>query len=372
MPQGNAIVTRDDSTNFKVLHTFQGKPNDGAFPLASLVDMNGTLYGTTLLGGTDHAGTVFSVTKNGTVQLLHSFTKAPDGAHPEASLIDVKGTLYGTTYGGGGERRGTVFSVTAGGVEQVLHRFLGKGTHGGHPVAALVDVNGTLYGTTRVGGHYRDGTVFSVTTSGTETVLHNFDRASGPWFPVASLVDVGGTLYGTAEYGGAYNNGVVFSITPDRAFNVVYSFGNGTDGKNPRAGLIDVGGTLYGTTSSGGTYNEGTVFSLTPSGTETVLHSFGNGSDGRSPYTSLVDVGGTLYGTTEGGGSSSCSCGTVYSISGSGAETILHGFTGGSGGSQPNGLVAVGGVLYGTTEFGGSSKQCHYHGGCGLVFASTP
>jgi hypothetical protein len=40
-----------------------------------------------------------------------------DGAGPQSGLIDVKGTLYGTTYAGGGngcsgEGCGTVYSIT--------------------------------------------------------------------------------------------------------------------------------------------------------------------------------------------------------------------------------------------------------------------
>ena len=43
--------------------------------------------------------------------VLHSFAGAPDGAYPDASLIDVKGTLYGTTDSGGSYGDGTVFAL---------------------------------------------------------------------------------------------------------------------------------------------------------------------------------------------------------------------------------------------------------------------
>jgi uncharacterized repeat protein (TIGR03803 family) len=94
--------------------------------------------------------------------VLHSFNKA-DGAYPVASLIEVKGTLYGTTSGGGVNGSGTVFSVTPDGTEHVLHSF-GSGSDGGSPLASLVDVNGTLYGTTFLGGGgaFGLGTVFAL------------------------------------------------------------------------------------------------------------------------------------------------------------------------------------------------------------------
>jgi uncharacterized repeat protein (TIGR03803 family) len=86
--------------------------------------------------------------------------------------------------------------------------------------------------------------------------------------------------------------------------------------------LLEVNGTLYGTTWVGGTYGLGTVFSMTTSGKEHVLHSF-NGSDGAHPETDLIDVNGTLYGTTHVGGfkwgckpniNGTAGCGTVFAL----------------------------------------------------------
>jgi uncharacterized repeat protein (TIGR03803 family) len=56
---------------------------------------------------------------------------------------------------------------------------------------------------------------------------------------------------------------------------------------------------LYGTTSTGGAYNRGTVFGVTSSGQETLLHSFRAGG-GEDPQAGLISVDGTLYGTTFG------------------------------------------------------------------------
>jgi uncharacterized repeat protein (TIGR03803 family) len=54
-----------------------------------------------------------------------------------------------------------------------LYNF-GTGSDGQQPKAALIDVNGVLYGTTYAGGVYSDGTVFSMSTTGTEKVLYSF------------------------------------------------------------------------------------------------------------------------------------------------------------------------------------------------------
>src|ERR1700693_5481660 len=89
--------------------------------------------------------------------VLHSFSHGADGEDPAANLIDVNGTLYGTTYGGGTYGEGTVFSVDpASGAETVLHAF-GQGMDGQAPAARVIDVNGTLYGTTFIGGAYCQG-----------------------------------------------------------------------------------------------------------------------------------------------------------------------------------------------------------------------
>jgi uncharacterized repeat protein (TIGR03803 family) len=96
-------------------------------------------------------------------KVVYSFGAAPDGNSPQASLIDVGGTLYGTTYFGGTDSSscGTIFSITPDGTEKVLHS-VGSGSDGSTPQAALIDVSGTLYGTTSSGGTVGDGTVFAL------------------------------------------------------------------------------------------------------------------------------------------------------------------------------------------------------------------
>jgi uncharacterized repeat protein (TIGR03803 family) len=94
----------------------------------------------------------------------------PDGQNPYGNLIEVNGRLYGTTDNGGVYGNGTVFRISPTGKEVVLHSFGTTGTDGKHPVAGLLNVNGTLYGTTKYGGPYKapdtlqhGGTVFALT-----------------------------------------------------------------------------------------------------------------------------------------------------------------------------------------------------------------
>jgi uncharacterized repeat protein (TIGR03803 family) len=394
----HAIAYRIEPANsYRVLHRFNDlglgthhRAYNGANPYGDLIDVNGTLYGTTEFGGGGFCveggcGTVYSISTAGAHTVLSRFADgAGGGANPIAGLIVLNGTLYGTTFDSGtgsGGTGGSVYSVTTTGTVKALHTFAG-GSDGANPWAGLVAVKGLLYGTTTAGGGntsecaflYGCGTVYSISTSGTYAMLYSFSFEGGavPW---AGLINVNGTLYGSTEYGGdrscsEYGCGVVFSITARGKERVLHSFTGGSDGGYPYAGLINVKGLLYGTTIGGGTYGKGTVYSITTIGTEKVLYSLAGGSDGARPYAGLIDVKGTLYGTTTEGGGAGCGgngCGTIYSISTAGTEAVLHSFGGSPDGASPYaGLIDVNGTLYGTTA-GGGGPRCGTSG-CGTVF----
>ena len=361
-------------SSYASLYSF-GESPDGSNPVAGVIHRDGLpIYGTTAYGGADNAGTVFSFS-GGTETVLHSFDRN-DGARPWAGLIAVNGTLYGTTTLGGGGNCvggcGVVFSIAADGTEKVVHIFGGKSSDGSHPQASLIDVNGTLYGTTFEGGTLDHGTAFSITTDGTEKVLHSFGHGEDGVLPAAPLIDAGGTLYGTTYFGGARSRGTVFSMTTDGTEKVLHSFTGGSDGEYPRAPLIYINGRLYGTTKKGGTFSGGTVFDISTDGHETVLHSFGYGIDGIHPEGGLRDFNSTLYGTTVNGGAygdyyNFDGYGTIFLITLGGYERVVHSFGNGYDGAHPEaGLRNVSGMgLVGTTRNGGVN-------GLGTVFELTP
>ncbi len=377
---------------FNVLYSFQGPPADGEGPSEALLNVNGTLYGTTAYGGPNGAGTVFSITTSGKETVLYSFKGgSADGAAPSAPLINVNGTLYGATGYAGANDKGVIFAFTTSGKETVLYSFKGGSTDGANPSGALLNVNGILYGTTVSGGSRSCGgggcgTVFSITTSGKEVMRYRFKGGTTDGqSPNGGLVNAHGKLYGTTNAGGAnciYKGpdcGTVFSVATSGKETVLHSFkGAPKDGQNPDGGLIYVNGRLYGTTTGGGhspcdpSQGCGTAFALTLSGSETLLHSFGDGADGVAPQSALIDVNGMLYGTTPYGGSSGW--GTLFEISTSGKERVLHRFNGGAGYYPVAGLINVNGTLYGTASEGGSGF-CGSDGsdpGCGIAFALMP
>jgi uncharacterized repeat protein (TIGR03803 family) len=358
-----------------VLHNFASPPY-GAYPAWGVIrDSAGNLYGTTNGaysdvggGGTNNAGVVFEVNASGDETVLYSFSGGADGSSPNGLIRDPAGNLYGTASGGGASGAGVVFKIDRSGNETVLYSFTG-GNDGGSPYAGLVrDPAGNFYGVTESGGN-GVGVVFKVDTSGQETVLHSFTGGADGSYPNGLIRDPTGNLYGTTtEGGGASGAGVVFKIDQSGNETVLYSFMGGNDGGFSDAGVIrDLQGNLYGTTSGGGALRAGVVFKVDRSGNETVLYSFTGGNDGGSPYAGLVrDPAGNFYGTTAFGGASGL--GVAFKVDPSGNETVLHTFTRGPEGNQPDlaGVILDAfGNLYGTNAFGGA-------GGQGAVYKLDP
>jgi len=227
----------------KVLHSFCTVQNctDGSRPAGNLIAVNGILYGTTTSGGGEGrcddmgggCGIVFSLDPASSAEtVLHAFTGSQDGGAPSAGLLYFNGLLYGTTRQGGntppcstGYGCGTIFSVDpATGTKTILHSLKGGVTDGEDPTGTLIEMNGKLFGTTRLGGEYAAGAVFSIDpATGKEKLVYSFcrlERCKDGSTPYAGLIQVEGTLYGTTVGGGTGNEGfstgagTIFSLRP--------------------------------------------------------------------------------------------------------------------------------------------------------------
>ncbi len=364
---------------FTILHDFGTDPTKGANPRGTLImDELGNLYGTAATHGTNGNGTVFKISAEGILSVLHAFRAHPtDGDFPGAGLImDGAGNLYGTTVHGGEHEQGTIYKISAAGEQSILHSF--SGPDGRHPRGALLmDGEGNLYGTANDGGARCCGTAFKLGADGTMSVLHSFARGGiDGGHPQAELtMDSQGNLFGTTSAGGVGGSdfGTVFKLSADGTAGVFYSF-SGFDGVGPHGGLvIDSAGNLYGTATGaggGGWTSSGAIFRISPTGMGTVLHYFIGGFrpeiiDGGFPSAELLLDGntGNLYGTTVRGGDHDL--GTVFEVSTTGILNILHSFTGSErgGGNSPYGglILDSAGNLYGTTAVGGTDNM-------GIVF----
>jgi uncharacterized repeat protein (TIGR03803 family) len=378
MPVGRVVAQ-----TYTNLHSFTN--SDGAHPLSGLILSGNTLYGTTSSGGALGNGAVFGVNTSGTgFTNLHSFNFGTgDGITPRGGLVLSGNTLYGTTVGGGSSHAGIIFAVNTDSSGYTnLHTF--TGSDGGNPYAHLILSGNKLYGTTRNGGSSGNGTVFAVNTNGTGfTNLYSFTALSSVTFtntdganPQAGLILSGNTLYGTTYGGGYFTRGTVFAVNTDSTgFTNLHNFGY-IDGANPNAGLILSGNTLYGTAGLGGGSGYGTVFAINTNGTGfTNLYNFtgpafnNTNTDGVNPTGDLILSGNTLYGVANAGGY--FNQGTMFAVNTNGTGfTNLHNFTSISGplltnidGTSPSaGLILSGNTLYGTADNGGGS-------GYGTVFS---
>ena len=330
-------------------------------------------------------------------ETLHSFkgSRASPGAVSPNDLTALHGVLYGTTRWGGPKAYGTVFATDASGKERVVYRFTG-GLDGMYPNGGLTVMNGVLYGTTSAGGNGCNtgpggvpgcGTVFSVTTSGKERVLHRFKWGSDGASPLGDLTILNGTIYGITWTGGrrtvcadlSKGCGTVFEVSTSGKERILYRFEGGRDGAFPEGTLLALDGKLFGTAYGGGDrgcYGAGcgTIFDVSTSGVEKVLYRFKGGADGENPKAGLISVNGVLYGTASEGGSgcASLGCGTVFEASTSGQENVLFRFKGPPDGQFPAARLSdVNGRLYGTTPSGG--KVCDAPSGydAGTIFELT-
>jgi uncharacterized repeat protein (TIGR03803 family) len=140
------------SGEFTTLHSFCSESGcaDGSKPLSDLVAAaNGNFYGTASGAGTSQYGTVFSITLGGDFTTLYTFCSKPsctDGANPYAPLLQVtNGDFYGTTLNGGSDDIGTIFSLSVG-----LDPFVKVQPAFGNRGAAVEILGSDLTGTTSV------------------------------------------------------------------------------------------------------------------------------------------------------------------------------------------------------------------------------
>jgi uncharacterized repeat protein (TIGR03803 family) len=298
---------------------------------------------------------------------LYTFA-SPGGRNPNGSLIVVGGMLVGTTSQGGstscGKKGcGTVFSIDLSTNAETTYPVQLSSKTGFAPTGNVFPDGDSWIITTLFGGADCQGTAACGTAaaftppSGDTSVLHSFGQ-SGDAVDVLGFVTASSVLYGTSVGGGSNKYGAIFSLDPAVAGSekVLYSFAGSGDGVAPSSTPIMANGILYGTTSNGGTGGCalpgcGTVFQYNiGSGKESILYSFKGGTDGQTPTGAIVYGSGSVFGTTQ-YGCVNTACGRIYEVNvTTGVETILYSFPGGATGGQPRGgVIEQDGVLYGTT-----------------------
>jgi uncharacterized repeat protein (TIGR03803 family) len=217
------------STNWQesTLFSFASGPGGGGHPAGDLLlGQDGDLYGVTKDGGAFNGGSVFRLRppvagQGWTAQVLWSFGRFGDGFEPAAGLTrGPDGRLYGTTVEGGRNLAGTIYALApsrAGG--DWNEAIVAEPPTGAYPYGRVAfDPSGRAYATTYQGGRYGLGTVFRATEAPdgwtTEDLLQ-FGGTNGSG-PTAGLTLVPGGFVGTATAGGRRpaQAGVAYALTP--------------------------------------------------------------------------------------------------------------------------------------------------------------
>ena len=406
------VAPSAQAQSFTVLHSFTGGA-DGASPAVGLtLDKAGNLYGTASAGGAGY-GTVFKLAHSGTgwiLNPLYQFQGGADGASPVAALVfGPDGSLYGTTqlggnsppncqYIGGETGCGTVFnlkpppnrpkSFSNPWLETVIYRF-GFWTDGSDPYSEVIfDAAGNLYGTTGAGGLNGDyvridggggcgnhcGVVYELSPSNggwTETTLFQFTQETGSNPQAGLIFDQAGNLDGITGYEGQEGLGSIFQLQRSSSGWIERTLHSmqWTDGAYTYSTpILDASGNLYGGNTGYCCYYgryDGNVFVLNPTGDFSSIYAF---PPQTGPYAGLtMDAAGNIYGTTEIGGANNY--GVVFKLTATGGAwnyTSLHDFAA-SDGCRAMGKVTLdtNGNLYGTTSSCGAN-------GYGTVWEITP
>jgi uncharacterized repeat protein (TIGR03803 family) len=341
----------------------QATNSDGVGPNGFVLEDN-VLYGVANAGGVYGYGTIFRINTDGTgfTNLFNfnlgsydpisaSYTNST-GANPNPGLVLVSNTLYGTTFYGGALDAGTVFKISTSG-SNFTTVFSFSFTNGQSPASGLTLYSNALYGTTVGGGTNGYGTLFK---AGLEDpgidLIYQFATQINPYGGVVLSSNV---CYGFGQYGGASNHGLVYRVG-DGGYADLFDF-DGTTGWGPYGTPTLAGDVLFGVTYQGGTNGAGNIFQINTDGLRyTNLFSFqgqgGANTTGAYPYdySGLVLSGNTLYGTAAVSGSGGQ--GTVFQLNTDGTSfTVLHSFQYTDGG-QPVALLLSGGTLYGLATVG--------------------
>lgn len=348
--------------HYEVVHGFSAGGAGGRTPSGTLLETtDGSLHGTTVLGGSGDVGVVFRVLPGRSI-VTRDLADATTGKNPYAGLVQTDdGTLYGTTRVGGANGSGTFFTIAPSGTF-VTYDLPMANTPGfglrptdGPTTGPVLAADGNLYaavqGPTFVSNSYHAGAIVRLTPQG---VLTKFpaafqDRLNAPNGQLVAAPD--GYLYGTAR--GFAGGCSAFRFRPASAeWEVIHTF-TPDEAPFPTALVLAPDGNFYGAATAGSS-SPGTVFRMTPSGSVTVLHQFLDVAEGTSFMAPLIVAGdGNLYGVASQGGG--FGAGTIFRVGLDGAFDVVYTFTGGADGGHPVASLIQGsdGSLYGTASTDG-------------------
>ncbi|MEO8663987.1 MAG: choice-of-anchor tandem repeat GloVer-containing protein [Ignavibacteria bacterium] len=164
-------------TSYNIIHTFQKGKNDGNTSEHGYLARSGTkLFGMTQYGGDNDKGIIFSINEDSSdFKIMHSFgAKDKDGKDPFGSLHLSNGFLYGSTQDGGENDRGTIFKIGVDGNGYEIIFSFDRPTSGEYPIdnvtlnndGSLIFCFGQQGGENDDDGKKKYGTIVRMNTSG--------------------------------------------------------------------------------------------------------------------------------------------------------------------------------------------------------------
>jgi len=328
---------------------------DGFFPTSLIESPDGNFYGTAVGGGVGRnaQGTVFKMTPSGDVSVIFSFAEEPSGLLPYGSSPNglVEGTdgfLYGVATFNGPLGLGTVFKLSKSGTIEDLHDFCAdeECSDGAYPTFITQAIDGNFYGATGPSSPPAN-VIFRLSPTGTFKVVHVFEAAKTPLdgsgaFGLLQAPD--GNFYSTTvagEQNSPFNTVFRFTPTTD-AYKILHDFNFSdyaasnlaqtasgelfglqvnselyeisTAGKYQALGplsttqyldggiLVASDGNLWGTFQGGDCGDQGMVFAATTTGTvlQNIIFDCTTVGETLGPMIQAAD--GKFYGVTAGNG----------------------------------------------------------------------
>ncbi len=322
-------------------------------------------FGMTPFGGEFESGTIYKTDSAGNNQSIqYNFLEIEGATLFCAELIQATdGKLYGLTASGGINGNGVLFQYDpASDIYRKKFEF-NSAVSGESPYGGLMQAsNGKLYGMTYAGGVNNKGVIFEYDPVGEiYTKLLDFDGVLYGAYPKGTLMQASdGLIYGMTSFGGTSNFGILFQLDPStNILTKKIDFNGATNGSGSMGKLMQANdGKLYGLTCYGGVNNSGTIFQYDITSSVLIKKiDFGTTATGSNPFASLIQAAnGMLYGTSEYGGT--YNKGTIFQFDPiTNAFTKKYDFIGGVNGYRPNGTLIqdADGTLYGLTLKGGTS-----------------
>jgi len=140
-----------------------GNESGGSAPVQILQARDGNFYGATLRGGSSLGyGVIFRLDQQGNVSVVYTFPNSGQyGAGPVGLTEGSDGNLYGATESLGKYKGGTLFELTKSGSITLIYNLNSKA--GNNPLAPPKQrTDGLLYGTTETGGRFNAGVVYRI------------------------------------------------------------------------------------------------------------------------------------------------------------------------------------------------------------------